>query len=177
MSKARGKGISQAERAGLEVRDLGLRDLVRTHALVQETYNRARVPLADSSLFRSALEILGPRGNLWGVAAIRESKVCAVRFCLRWGPTVYDWYAGSSDTGRAIHADEWLVWEVLRRGIRSGLSTFDFQGAGQPGQPYGPREFKRRFGGEETNPGRFEKVYRPLTLKVSKVAYEIWRRW
>ena len=69
------------------------------------------------------------------------------------------------------------MWEVLRRAIRAGCTAFDFQGAGAPGEAYGPGEFKRRFGGAETNPGRFEKVYRPLTLKVSKIAYELWRRW
>ena len=177
MSKARRKGIAQAEQSGLQPRDLGSQDIDSCYSLIRETYARAKIPLADKSLFRAAFEVLLPAGELWALAAVHEGKPCAVRLCLRWGRIVYDWYAGSSNAGRLLHADEWLVWEVLRRAVREGCSAFDFQGAGRPGEPYGPREFKRRFGGTETNPGRFEKVYRPVTLKISKVAYELWRRW
>lgn len=175
MSKARRKGITHGDRAGLEVRELRRDDLEQAYALVKETYARAGVPLADLSMFRSANEILGREGDLWAVAAKLRGTACAVRFVLRWGGTLYDWYAGSSDEGRSVHADEWLVWQVLTRGMTQGYSTFDFGGAGRPEEPYGPREFKRRFGGTQTNPGRFQKVYRPTTAKIARTAYELWR--
>jgi len=177
MSKARRKGISRAERSGLTALEPGLNDVDSFYPLLLGTYERAKVPLADASLFRSVFEASEGGEWLWSLTALHEGRPCAVRLCLRSGPVVYDWYAGSSDEGRSLHADEWLVWEVLRRAIRAGCTAFDFQGAGAPGEAYGPGEFKRRFGGAETNPGRFEKVYRPLTLKVSKIAYELWRRW
>jgi lipid II:glycine glycyltransferase (peptidoglycan interpeptide bridge formation enzyme) len=108
------------------------------------------------------------------MGAVLDGELMALRLVLRWGGTLYDWYAGS-DLDQPTHADEWLVWQVLRQGIREGCNTFDFGGAGKPDEPYGPREFKRRFGGQAVNPGRFEKVYRPLTFRATKAAYKAWR--
>ena len=175
MSKARRKGIAQAERAGLEIRELRAADVIPAYGLLEATYARASVPLAHRSLFQAAVGELGPRGHLLALGAWRGGDLRAARFVLRWGGVLHDWYAGS-DLERSVHADEWLVWQVLQRGIAQGCTSFDFGGAGKPREPYGPREFKRRFGGETVNPGRFEKVYRPLTLKAAKAAYAVWRR-
>lgn len=177
MSKARRKAIERADRNGLNLIELNHEHLGSVYDLLRETYSRAAVPLADCSLFENAMEVLGPSGQLWAVAALQGDTPCAARFVLRWKRTLFDWYAGSSDLGRTSHADEWLVWQVLRRGIQQGCVEFDFGGGGPPGSGYGPGEFKRRFGGTSINPGRFQKVYWPLTMRLSKVAFEAWRRW
>ncbi len=176
MSKARRKGIASAEGAGLENVALSENDVSSAYRLLASTYRRARIPLADESLFRAAVGQLAPRGLLWALAAALDGELIAVRFVLRWGNSLYDWYAGSSTSGRGLHADEWLVWQVLRRGISSGCTSFDFGGAGRPGDAYGPGEFKRRFGGTSINPGRFEKVYRPLGHRVALSSYRLVRR-
>jgi serine/alanine adding enzyme len=177
MSKARRKGIALAAKAGLTIRRVDKNLLDRAYELLGLTYRRAGVILADMGLFQSALEILSPGDYILARVAVLGADVCAARFVLRSNHTLYDWYAGSSDLGRQVHADEWLVWGILREGVAKGCSTFDFGGAGRPNEMYGPREFKRRFGGSEANPGRFEKVYRPITSRVSKAAYDLWRRW
>lgn len=175
MSKARRKGIGAAERSKLELSTVDSRGIDAAFGLMRETYTRAGVPLADASLFKSADRILRPKGELLARAACLNGMPCAVRFVLRWQDVLYDWYAGSSDLGRAEHADEWLVWQILKEGEEQGCATFDFGGAGRPSEHYGPGEFKRRFGGQELNPGRFEKVYKPLARKVSSMAYRAWR--
>jgi serine/alanine adding enzyme len=175
MSKARRKGISLGERSGLDIRNLNLDELGQGYSLLRETYRRVGVPLADISLFRSGYEILVRQGILWVMAATLHGAPCAVRFVLCWQRTLYDWYAGSNNIGRDAHADEWLLWEILKRGITQGCQLFDFGGAGPPGEPYGPGEFKRRFGGKEVHPGRWERVYHPLTARAAKVSYALWR--
>jgi len=177
MSKARRKAIERADRIGVTLVDLKTEQVPFVYDLLRETYSRAAVPLADVSLFENAMEVLGPSGQLWAVAASLDDSPCAARFVLRWKGTLFDWYAGSSELGRKSHADEWLVWRILLRGAQQGCVEFDFGGAGPPGTSYGPGEFKRRFGGTPINPGRFQKVYRPLTMRLSKVAFEAWRRW
>jgi serine/alanine adding enzyme len=177
MSKARRKGIAFAEKAGLAMQPVDKNRLSDAYGLLRMTYRRAGVPLADEGLFRSALDTLSPGDHVLARIAILGADICAARFVLSWNGTLYDWYAGSSDLGRQVHADEWLVWAILREGVAKACSTFDFGGAGRPLEKYGPREFKRRFGGSEVNPGRFEKVYHPLQVRVAKVALEVWRRW
>ena len=46
-------------------------------------------------------------------------------------------------------ASELATWEPIKWGTSNGLSSFDFMGAGKPGQKYGVRNFKRGFGGIE----------------------------
>ena len=177
MSEARRKAIERADRIGLKLIELKADQGHSAYDLLRETYSRAAVPLADYSLFENAMDVLGPSGQLWAFAASLGGTVCAARFVLRWKRTLFDWYAGSSELGRTNHADEWLVWQILLRGSQRGCVEFDFGGAGPPGTGYGPGEFKRRFGGTSINPGRFQKVYRPLTMRLAKVAFEAWRRW
>ena len=62
------------------------------------------------------------------------------------------------------------------RGMLEGCRTFDFGGAGPPGAAYGPAEFKRRFGGAMINPGRFERVYRPLVIRALRTGYKVGRK-
>ena len=177
MSKSRRKSIAGAERAGMHLLESGSSDLTLVYRLLQETYSRVKVPLAPRSLFESAFSLLVPQGQLWCLVAAVGGSSCAVRLVLRWKNTLYDWYAGSSELGREHHADEWLVWQILHQGIEEGCTLFDFGGAGIPGEAYGPAEFKRRFGGRAINPGRFERIYRPIASRLTKTAYGIWRQW
>jgi len=176
MSRSRRKNLSRADKAGPRLVQLGASDYERAYRVLERTYRRARVPLADPSLFQNAFQILLPLGHLWAVGAEWNGRLCAVRLVLKWNGYLFDWYAGSTEEGRSIHADEWLVWQVLLEGLRKGCHTFDFGGAGRPGENYGPGEFKRRFGGEQLNVGRFEKTYHPLTLRLASVTYGIWRK-
>src|SRR2546422_3509168 len=177
MSKARRKAVETGNRTGLALVEVGSEELASAYELLHQTHSRAGIPLADQSLFRNALEILGESGQLWALGASRSGSLCAVRFVLRWKTTLFDWYAGSSQIGRASHADEWLVWQVFLKGIQAGCIDFDFGGAGKPGSGYGPGEFKRRFGGRSVYPGRFTKTYHPLALRTAETMYRLWRMW
>ncbi len=173
MSKARRKGIASAERNGLQVGAMQQEDLGRAYGLLRGTYERAGLPLAHITLFSSALRILQPQGHLLVMAASLGDELCSVRFILRWDQLLFDWYAGSSDRGRSLHADELMVWRVMQKGIELGCTHFDFGGAGAPNQPYGPGEFKRRFGGMETNPGRFHRVYHPAAVLGARLGLRV----
>src|SRR6266571_4154603 len=173
MSKARRKAIERADNLGLQMVELGPRDLGPCYELLKATYSRAKVPLADRSLFSSAFELLRDSGHLWALGARSSDSLCSVRLVLRWKRTLFDWYAGSSELGRSIHADEWLVWQILQKGVDCECAAFDFGGAGAPGSDYGPGEFKRRFGGRKIEPGRFVKTYHPWTRRVATSVYEL----
>lgn len=176
MSRNRRRNVMKAEGAGTTILRLTNRDCDRVYKVLQHTYRRAHVPLAEPSLFESAFRILAPKGALWAMGLERGREICAVRLVLKWNGYLYDWYAGSTDEGREVHGDELLVWQMLKDGIQAGCETFDFGGAGRPGEPYGPGEFKRQFGGTMLNPGRFEKVYHPLVNRLATTVYRAWRR-
>jgi lipid II:glycine glycyltransferase (peptidoglycan interpeptide bridge formation enzyme) len=69
-----------------------------------------------------------------------------------------------------------LTWHVLSWGVSNGYRLYDFGGAGKPGEDYGVRLFKAKFGGELVNFGRFVNVHKPLLLKISKPGYQIFQK-
>jgi lipid II:glycine glycyltransferase (peptidoglycan interpeptide bridge formation enzyme) len=177
MSKGRRKGITRAEKAELEVSEITQeKDLDDFYDLIEETYSSIRVPVAHKSLFVSAFRILRPLQKARFLLCKLEGVPVACRGVLLHGRTVFDWYAGSTEGERARNADEFLVWDVLTWAISQGYETFDFGGAGSPDEEYGPREFKRRFGGDLVEPGRFEKVYKPTLFSFGKRMFRFYRR-
>ena len=176
MSKGRRNNVKLAERVGPKLELINEKTLGESYRVLQGTYSRARVPLADIGLFESALQVLVPKGLLWPMAVRHEGRICAVVFLLRWSGTAFNWYNGSTEDAWRIHANEWLFWQAMRESIVAGCARFDFGGAGRPGEPYGPGLFKQHFGGTRANQGRYEKVHHPYLYRASMVAYTAWRR-
>ena len=67
------------------------------------------------------------------------------------------------------------VSETLRWACENGFRVFDYGGAGSPNKPYGVRLFKSQMGGELVEYGRYEKVHKPLLMKIAKLGFSILR--
>jgi serine/alanine adding enzyme len=174
MSSGRRKGIRRAERQGITVRRVALpREVEECHRLFQLTYRRARLPLFDVSLFRAAASVLVDRVRFY--VAARAGQALAARALLLTEHTMYDWFAGSTEAGERARANELIVWEALQEACRLGLQRFDFGGGGHPDRPYGPREFKRRFGGSRIEYQRFVIRHAPVRSALISAARKLRR--
>ena len=72
--------------------------------------------------------------------------------------------------------NEALVWHILQWGKANGFQVFDFGGGGNPNEPYGPREFKLKFGGAQVSYGRNVCIHSQLRFNLSKAGYGLYRR-
>ena len=151
-----------------------VKDLSNVYPLLKETYKQVGLPLIDESHFIAAKEILGK--NLRVYQAKFKDKVIGCRLILLYKDYAYDWYAGASTKNLDLYTNDVIVWSILKD-IREKYSIFDFGGAGHPDKPYGVREFKRRFGGDLVNYGRYERIYRPKSLKIVKKGYDLYKRY
>jgi serine/alanine adding enzyme len=177
MSKPRRKVVRAGERSGLSIEEVGSQtDLDELYAILQEAHSRLRIPLQRRELFNAVLADLVPPKHAVMFLARQAGESLAARVVLVSKEIAYDWYAGSKSRAKPRHADELLAWASIRRAKALGASVFDFGGAGIPGETYGPREFKRRFGGQQTNFGRFTKVLHPSRLRLAKAAAGILRQ-
>jgi len=61
----------------------------------------------------------------------------------------------------------------LKDGAAKGYKSFDFGGAGSPHEEYGVREFKRRFGGDLVNYGRYMNVHNKILFYLAKKVIEL----
>jgi len=70
---------------------------------------------------------------------------------------------------RRISPTHLSILAAMEFGLEKGIPKFDFMGAGKPGISYGVRDFKKQFGGEEVEHGRFIKVLNPFLYKLGKI--------
>ena len=169
--------VRQAQKRGVEAREVtSVEELDYVYALLQEVYHDVRVPLAPKALFEAAYRVLVPAGMAKFWLAWYEGEAVGTRITLVYGDRLLDWYAGARRAVRRVRPNDFLVWHVLRWGVSEGYRVFDFGGAGHPDVPYGVRDFKAKFGGELVNYGRSTCVHHPLRLRLSRLAYEGWRR-
>lgn len=169
------QNIRKAERAGAKVVEVDGTAVETVYGLIQETYRHASVPLADISLFRSLFRVLGAAGMLKCFEVVYEGEPVAVSLYLLYKNRMYHWFQGSKRLA-AIYPSELGIWHAMRWGHEHGYTVYDFGGAGRPNEPYGPRVFKSKFGGELVNLGRYKKIYAQWKLTLAESAYESVRR-
>ncbi|MCU0711870.1 MAG: GNAT family N-acetyltransferase [Pirellula sp.] len=175
MSPKRRNNVRSAIRRGVSVKELELPDGIETlYRLISTSYKRSKVPLADSSLFYSVANHLDADRVRLLVAYCDGEPVSAACF-LAYKERVVCWYAGTLRIP-GVHSMTLVFWEAIKRFSQDGYSVFDLAGAGWEGEEYGPGKFKSKFGGTETNHGRYRKVYSPWKLMAANTAYQLIRR-
>jgi len=175
--KSRRKNIKRAEKKGVEVHEMKSKSQLPVfYDLIKETYKRVKIPVADISLFGAAFDILVPKKMARFYLAIYEGESIASRVVLNYNGLTYDWYAGTSGEHMKLYANEAIVWRVLQDSREDGFHTFNFGGAGKPGEKAGRYVFKKRFGGQEVRQGRYIKVHSLLKMKVAETGYKICRK-
>jgi serine/alanine adding enzyme len=150
-------------------------ELASWYAVLQQTYRRARVPLAERSLFEVAFDVLHPRGMIEFRSARVGNAVAAVSVELLYRDVIYGWYGGTDRSYGYLYPNEVLTWRILESGAQRGYKVYDFGGAGQPGEVYGVRDFKAKFGGDIVGFGRNICVHSPFLFRLSTLGYRAYR--
>lgn len=65
------------------------------------------------------------------------------------------------------------TWAAIDYAIKNNIEYFDFMGAGKPEEEYGVRDFKLRFGGTLTEPGRYEFVPNKILYSVATKGFRL----
>ncbi len=167
--------IRQGPQKGLTIRDVTSAEGVDTlYALLQRTYQRARVPLADKTLFTESLRMLSAKQMLKLFVAYHAGFAVGASALLVYKKVAYDWYCGT-DRVKGVFVADSLTWHMIEWAHQQGCDLFDFGGAGRPDTPYGVRNFKHKFGGQLVNYGRYQKVYAHWKLALAERAYRMMR--
>lgn len=151
-------------------------ELDEWYAVLQQTYQTLRVPLADRTLFEAVFDLLHPQGMaLFLMARVGGAPVaCSLELCYK--RTLYGWYGGSDRSYSKHLPNELLTWHILEWGANNGYEVYDFGGAGREGEVYGVRDFKAKFGGKLVGYGRYTCVHAPRLLRLSRLGYALYQR-
>ena len=175
--KSRRNGITKSYRLGSSLEEFSDMNSIETiYKPLQETYSHATIPLADITLFKSIVSELVPKNmaKIW--VAKYDDKVIGTIVTLTYKDTIYDWYAGSSRKYLKLCPNDILPWNAIEWGSKNQFKTFDFGGAGKPTESYGVREFKKQFGGELVNFGRYEKIHSIFKSKIVDTGFKFYKK-
>lgn len=172
MNESRRRQVRIATEAEYEVK------MAETEADVDEFYtllsahykNKVKKPLFPKEFFA---QILAQKVGEIMLIKIND-KVVSGMLQLCHDNTVYDYYVFGLDTQYPNNYPSVLVyWETIKRASTHGYTTFDTMGAGTPGQTYGVRDFKLRFGSHLVENGRFLSINKPLLYKLGTLAIKL----
>ncbi len=166
--------INRARKRGVEiVEDSSSAGAQALYKLLQASYGRSRVPLPDVSLLQSAIKYLPDDYRRLAIANYQGRPV-AGSLDLTFKGVVYGWYSGTERVS-GLSANGLANWTVIEWASRNGHRSFDFGGAGWPGEDYGPASFKARFGGQLVHYGRYRKTYSHWKLWMAEKVYGLLR--
>lgn len=149
--------------------------LADCYAILEEVYLRARLPLPGFDHFKALFMYSDATTGLRLFTAVWDGKIIGCMLCLAYGTTLYDYYAGAYSRFYDKHPNDLLPWEVFKWAKKNGFTRFDFGGAGKPGVPYGVRDYKRKFGGDLVNFGRYEGIAYPKIYKIATWGFKIYK--
>jgi serine/alanine adding enzyme len=145
------------------------------YGLLRKTYNMARMPLPDRSLFYAAFDYLIPRGMARFTLTCVDDTPAAGAVVLIHKDVIYGWYNGMIRSFGRFRPNELLVWDTIKWAAERGYRVLDFGGAGKPDEKYGVRDFKAKFRGQLVNYGRNIRVHAPWRMMISSQAYRLAR--
>ncbi len=167
--------IRRGQRQGVHVEEMNTPEGVDLlYQFLQASYERARVPLADKSLFVQALAVLKPFDMIKIFVGYLRDQPIGVSVVLLFKQRVYEWY-WAAERIKSVYPAECITWHRIEWGQQHGYASYDFGGAGWPDKPYGVRDFKAKFGGILVHFGRYRKIYSPFRFALAKHGYEFAR--
>ena len=91
--------------------------------------------------------------------------------------TVYEWFeCGLNAEYKEQYPSVMATWAGITLAHETGCARYDMMGAGEPGVPYGVRDFKSEFGGELVEHGRFLCVCKPWLYKIGEIGVKLLRK-
>ena len=88
--------------------------------------------------------------------------------------TVYEWFeCGLNAECKDQYPSVMETWGGIQLAHQSGCTRYDMMGAGEPGVPYGVRDFKAEFGGQMVEHRRFLCVCKPMLYRLGVCVVKI----
>ena len=176
MHKERRRNVNQAVKAGLIFREVTEKKDVREIVeLIKKTYERKHVPISYLDMFEEVHDKMKQYAHFFA-SYTQEGIMVAGEVRLCYNDLVYAWFAGSDEDYFKLRPNDFTMWNVICWGAERGYKFLDFGGGGEPGKPYGVRDYKLKYGCEMFDYGRYVYAHRPILLWAGAVAYKLYHR-
>lgn len=169
MSEQRRRQVKKAIGNGATICDAQSEQEIRDwYKILKQLYReKVRTPLFSEEFFLKFYR----KG--WGKYLLvkHEGKVIGGMICpILEGRAIYEWYVcGLDEEYRDQYPSVMATYAAIEYAKANGIPLFDFMGAGKPDENYGVRDFKKEFGGEVVEHGRFLCVRKSILYAIGKL--------
>lgn len=154
--------------------DVTEKDVRDWYAILVELYRtKVKTPLWPVEFFLEAY-----RQGIGQYMMVRhDGKIIGGSMVVADEKAVYEWFECGLN---AQYKDQYPSVSATYAGMcyaaENRIAKYDMMGAGEPGVPYGVRDFKAEFGGQMVEHGRFVCVCEPLLYKIGVFGVKMMKR-
>lgn len=169
--------INKAKKEGLTFNISTTNDqLTKCYSILKDVYKKAKLPLPQFLFFKTLLNTSNHLFKFIPFIISYNNEIISCFFGLCYKSRIYEYYVGNNPIYLKKNGGDLLLWEIFNWGKANGYSIFDFGGAGKSNLPYGVRDYKKKFGGEIVEYGRYEKIHHPLLMKIATIGFKVWQK-
>ncbi len=173
LSASRRRQIRKALAGGAEIKEADSpADVDAFYRLLKDHYyRRVRKPLMPYDFFMEAYRReFGKYLLVW-----HEERIIGGIFCpVMKGRSIYEFFVcGLDHELRELYPSVMATWAAMDYACRNGIPSFDLMGAGKPGEDYGVREFKTRFGGRQEEFGRYLRINSRILYRIGRAGVKM----
>ena len=155
----------------LAVSELEIREWYKVLAELYRT--KVKTPLWPIEFFLKAYR----QGIAKFLLVKHEGRIIGGSMVVADERTVYEWFECRRNSEyKDQYPSVMATYAGIQLAKQSGCKRYDMMGAGEPGVPYGVRDFKAEFGGKLVEQGRFIYVTKPLLYKIGTIVVKILKR-
>ena len=141
------------------------------YSMMAELYYKKRHAIKSKDYFMKLAS--ESNGDVRIVCAVYDTLPIASQLYMISGNRLTAYYTATLPNHKDKHAGDLLIWYLLNVCYRRKIPTFDFGGGGAVGKQYQPRDYKKRFGTQFQDVGRFTYhksiLYTPLNYFYKKM--------
>ena len=176
LSETRKRQIHKAQKNGVVIDEAQTeQEVADWYAILLDLYRRkVKTPLFPLSFF---LAFFRQKRGIY-LLVKSEGKVIGGIMCpIKEEQCIYEWFVCGMDSSyKSFSPSVMATWAAMEYAHTHQLPRFDIMGAGEPGVPYGVRDFKAEFGGQLVEYGRFLCVCKPMLYQIGKLGVKILKR-
>lgn len=179
MSSSRRRQLRKGLDSGAIIRPAtNLEEVKELYRILYNLYReKVRKPLPKWPFFEQFYNQLVPAGKgIIMLVIFNEKIIGGIVSPVTPAKIMYELYICGLDKEYPQQCPSVLAtWAALEWATKNHIPAFDFLGLGKPEIPYGVRDFKLRFGGEQVNFGRFGRRNYHIMYKIAELGYNVLR--
>ncbi|HOM41704.1 MAG TPA: peptidoglycan bridge formation glycyltransferase FemA/FemB family protein [Bacteroidales bacterium] len=173
ISNSRLRQIRKALKNGVEIKEAeNENDIILFFELLKKIYKKKiGKPLLPREFF---IQFYKRNIGKYLLVIYRNIIIGGIMCAILSQKALYEFYVcGLDDEYKEQYPSVIATWAGIEYAHNNGMEVFDFMGAGNPYENYGVRDFKKRFGGEIVEYGRFIKINNSFLYKIGEFGLNI----